>query len=370
MSRGAGSIGTDQRVQTGTPFVAGTAFNGLSIDPVFGKIVLGQDIGQAGNPAQLVSNREIPMMGFYYNLLGNLIQEYIDDSIGYWTIADQNFRQFVLVDETQRQYGIGDLSNRYNGMRLDIFDILQQIDLRDASESFWQVKAGAARTTEWNIGKPSQQMAELFLLISAITDVTNPNSTRWNMDGVNKFFEVRNNTTDVGLDVDFLNTIFALGDFTNFIEPVLMLQGRPSGGNPLSEIFTPDSASVGGNYIDLSMFHNPGSRFVLEMFNTNTYQMRFDVDPGVQEAFLLRRLGAPNTRALLLDWLNNTYNIGDMDGRVNGTTLNVNDAAGSIDIANTALNAFVKINGTNGFTGVVAPVTTITVIGGIVTNVA
>lgn len=48
------------------------ANNGLSISTLDGsKIVLGQDVGAAGNPAILLSDREIPMGGFSINFLGS-----------------------------------------------------------------------------------------------------------------------------------------------------------------------------------------------------------------------------------------------------------------------------------------------------------
>jgi hypothetical protein len=47
------------------------AFNGLSKSN--GNIVLGQDVGQAGNPAALLNNREIPMNGFSLNFMNGII---------------------------------------------------------------------------------------------------------------------------------------------------------------------------------------------------------------------------------------------------------------------------------------------------------
>jgi len=46
--------------------------NGLSISTIDpNTLVLGQDVGQTGDPAILLSNREIPMGGFFLNLLGS-----------------------------------------------------------------------------------------------------------------------------------------------------------------------------------------------------------------------------------------------------------------------------------------------------------
>jgi hypothetical protein len=46
------------------PFPLDAADNGLSVDPTSRKIVLGNDVGDASEPAQLLSNRLIQMMGF------------------------------------------------------------------------------------------------------------------------------------------------------------------------------------------------------------------------------------------------------------------------------------------------------------------
>lgn len=53
---------------SGPPFPATAAFNGLSVDSVTGKIVLGNDVGDPAAPAALVSNREI----ITEDVLGNL----------------------------------------------------------------------------------------------------------------------------------------------------------------------------------------------------------------------------------------------------------------------------------------------------------
>lgn len=50
--------------------VGGVANNGVSVDTVTGSVVLGQDVGAAGNPAVFLSPREIPNGGFDLNLLG------------------------------------------------------------------------------------------------------------------------------------------------------------------------------------------------------------------------------------------------------------------------------------------------------------
>lgn len=59
---GIGVIGiqtSQKRKQSGAPFAAGSADNGLSVDGVSGQIVLGNDVGDATQPAALVTAREI-----------------------------------------------------------------------------------------------------------------------------------------------------------------------------------------------------------------------------------------------------------------------------------------------------------------------
>jgi hypothetical protein len=76
MGIGIVSISTTQKKELvpppGPPFVNTSAANGLSVDPISGKIVLGNNVG--GVSAQLLSDREIPSGGFNINLsgLGNI----------------------------------------------------------------------------------------------------------------------------------------------------------------------------------------------------------------------------------------------------------------------------------------------------------
>jgi hypothetical protein len=79
MSIGQGSIITQQKKQpSGPPFVAASAYNGLSVESGSGKIVLGQTIGEAGNPAVLLNNREIPFNSFYLNFKATgIANEYV-----------------------------------------------------------------------------------------------------------------------------------------------------------------------------------------------------------------------------------------------------------------------------------------------------
>src|ERR1700693_1537927 len=109
MSINQGSINVQQKQKPfpppGPPFVITSANNGLSVDPVSGKIVLGQDIGQAGDPAQLLNAREIPMKGFPFS--------FTDNGAG---------NLFFLIDSANSLYELGDINSVNNGTFLQIND--------------------------------------------------------------------------------------------------------------------------------------------------------------------------------------------------------------------------------------------------------
>ncbi len=62
MNFGQGNIGfVTKSIPAGPPFPATSADNGLSVDPITGRIVLGNDAGIGDLSAQLLSDREIEM---------------------------------------------------------------------------------------------------------------------------------------------------------------------------------------------------------------------------------------------------------------------------------------------------------------------
>lgn len=75
-SFGQGSVARSNKIVSGAPFPPGAANNGLSVDPISGAIVLGNDRG--GAPlAALLNDREIPMGNFEMFFNGNLPTEYV-----------------------------------------------------------------------------------------------------------------------------------------------------------------------------------------------------------------------------------------------------------------------------------------------------
>lgn len=64
----SGLSNSPKQRQPGPPFVATSANNGLCVDPITGKIVLGNDAGLL--TAQLLSNRDIPLNNFFVEFIG------------------------------------------------------------------------------------------------------------------------------------------------------------------------------------------------------------------------------------------------------------------------------------------------------------
>lgn len=83
------------KAQSGAPFAAGAANNGLSVDPVSNKIVLGEDFGSGSGLADLLSDRDINFQTFLLHLFKNLAFDiYIADT------SDGTIRLFGYFDNT------------------------------------------------------------------------------------------------------------------------------------------------------------------------------------------------------------------------------------------------------------------------------
>lgn len=71
MGIGVAALQTSQKKElAGPPFVSGSAENGLSVDAVSKKIVLGNNVGDPAHPGALISNREILTEDSIGNLFG------------------------------------------------------------------------------------------------------------------------------------------------------------------------------------------------------------------------------------------------------------------------------------------------------------
>lgn len=122
----------------GPPFTANSADNGLSVDPVGGEIVLGNDVG--GNSAALLSDRRIPMNGNNIEMhspgLGNdklhfqANEFYVDNAAARLSMVANALNWFDLVGGTssERIYSVAgginfineQLGGTSSGYRLDL----------------------------------------------------------------------------------------------------------------------------------------------------------------------------------------------------------------------------------------------------------
>jgi hypothetical protein len=100
MGLGAPSVATNQKHDpSGPPFSPASANNGLSVDAVSNKIVLGNDQGNVAQPAKLLSNREIPFGTFTLFLtdpFGNQLSIAPNSATMLGAAGEQ-----VLIDATQ-----------------------------------------------------------------------------------------------------------------------------------------------------------------------------------------------------------------------------------------------------------------------------
>lgn len=187
MSIGQGNVIVNQRKEPvpppGPPFVINSADNGLSVDPVSGRIVLGQNVGAVGNPAQLLSAREIPMAGFdfvmtdpaylipvvfispanHFFFIGNALGSSLtiddtnkrvlmgngagagnathvitDDTLQTITAQSNSFRH-LFIDQPTGLYSFGDIDAVGNGMQIIIADFLPTFFINSGGNNFFNI---------------------------------------------------------------------------------------------------------------------------------------------------------------------------------------------------------------------------------------
>jgi hypothetical protein len=286
-----------------------SADNGLSVDGT-GVIVLGQDIGAVGDPAQLLSPREIPLNGFSLN---------IRDALGnsYLLLDNTNFQSFVTAVD-----GLGNASN---------------LLLTAVGGGQWNLIAQGAASTITETG-----------------------------DSINRLFSVKEGSNSFLL-LDFVNGLYEIGDISGAGNGAFLrvddagtqeIQALANGAfryeDTAGNSFFIADASGGMTGGDISnLFAGAGSQF--QVFG-GSRRLAFTINNFTNFLFEI-------------DASAGSYRLGDRDGIFNGNFLDIDDNASQFKVTNSALNATMVINGVLGFTGTVSPVTSITVNGGIVTNV-
>lgn len=381
MSTGQGSIiRTNRNIPAGVPpFPANSARNGLSVDAT-GFIVLGQDVGAVGNPAALLNNREIPLAGFLLEATsgGN--------------------RQFVL-DPTNGVYIFGDIDGGTNGTFFEI-DNLGDVIINSQLQSYLTILApasGGIITLQMNGGSPGGMGWTLDGINGDILQGDNfggGNTTQFLLDDTNQLSAIGQDPTNIfpWLYLDGANRDFALGDFfgahnSNYVECDDVTQRIVVNGSGDIRIEAGNSTRLRQNTNGGALTYTQAGAPYLQLdplgtagFGSPNWSMG-DINGALNSCFIRLEnnakifrvnLGANPRSWIVADDTNKNVAFGDIQGSNQGTVIQVSDAVGLgiISMGNTANNAIVRMNNVNGFTGTVAPVNTITVNGGIVTNVA
>ena len=317
MSVGHGNISFTGKPPVATPAAVQGARNGLSIDALL-NAVLGQDVGAVGDPGQLLSNREIPLNGFFLNIFGGDMQLYIDGASGQAAIGDyDNYSNPVIA-----------MSSNAGGNYMEL----------------------------WNSDVPGNIFSDLIILPAAFTWDFDNNVNSSQLDVNQEYFYFNQGSDDV-LAID------PLGDYYNI--------GNDDAHLQFGSDYFEYKAQNNRKYIDIDLNNNnfyfgdrtDGPELYMESGNGggNTI-IKFGMLLGANPA-------AGIMSAVANGGTNSVFRFGDIDIWDGGITMVLENSTGEIAFGNSASNAKVRMNGILGVTGVFAPVNSITVNGGIVTAV-
>jgi len=237
------------------------------------------------------------------------------------------------------------------------------------SVGFYNAKDGASGNSYFEINKPSDlyrfgdmdgsNTGTTLILNDAVqlSRITSASGNRLFLDALNGLYQMG--------DIDgFGNSSYAeINDATQFAQIILGTNPCLILDAPNADYLMGDINGVGNSTL-INAFDSASS---CRMTAGNVLLAQLDLD-HLNSNFEIILNGV---RRLLLDEANNRYQIGDLGVTTNnGGIIDLDDAASMLSFGNTANNLGITINGVAGFTGVVAPVNTITVNNGIVTNVA
>lgn len=319
----------------GPPFPASAAENGLSVDPGTGAIVLGNDTG--GVLATLLSNREIPLDTFTIAFLnaGGYSTFFYGDQI---EIFDPGFNNYILQTVNGRAaLEIYSLVDDAANILLESSAATFAIGVFPADNQTLIFEQGANRLMDLSNAFNVYRMGDLDTINNGMVLNIDDASNTINMGdifaiGNTTVFTIDNSTPEISATIDFNGTPTKLLSLLGGVGPLLYL-GEQGTGNYLGTFFGVDA----GN---------------------GTARIGASVLPGTTSEMGLNVQSNPPVIAM-----------GDLTGAGNQTRFEVDDTASFFGFGNATNTASIVINGVNGFTGTVAPVNSITVNNGIVTNV-
>jgi len=390
---------------SGPPFPANAADNGLSVDPITGHIVLGNDVAFGPGLAAFLSNREIEQQDFSFsfkNTSGGLQTHtlQLDPANGLYSIGDFDFlyngtliaiddlletinlstqggtNSHLFLDHLNQLYELGDIVGNENNTKISVQDLISTV-LIDANLS-QGLKLDMANN-KFTLGNPfsadgTHLDIEQALSFTQFRDFTGimlsldraggtyafgdadqaVNGNLLNIDDASNLIRLRN-TNVIGLDLDFASMIFQFGDTSGIGNGTSL---TIDDGQSLATI--QDSI---GSFLTLD---RANQRYSIGDVIGADNGLILSLNDGTSNA----NIGSNAGQMLDLDQVSNLYRIGDLDAALNGGLISVDDGNGNVIIDNTLSNMGIVINGVPGFTGTVAAPATITVNNGIVTNVA
>lgn len=165
---------------------------------------------------------------------------------------------------------------------------------------------------------------------------------------------------DPYLKLDFANNDYVFGDAVNFNATIGSFLTGTFNGVYLNAAWPATGATA---YMGADVGAATNQPNIYNIINVGGVGSNYILDP---EKFYVQHGSAYN---LDLNWTTNRYRLGDIaapTALLNGTVLEVDDTNNLVKISNTANTASIQINGSTGFTGIVSPVNSITVVGGII----
>lgn len=311
MGAGTASVGTFQKQEpSGAPFPAGSANNGLSVDPVTGKIVLGND--DPGILATLLSNREVPMAGFnisFSNIPGDLFSD-IRPNTGF-RVHDAAFDRDTVVGRGFIQM----TDNIGAGPIIQMITTIGQIELRKVGNT-------QVFVIDDGTGPPSLALLSLNFTnaLSIIGDV--------NTLGNGTF-----------LQLDDPNTIISLNTAINGVVASTALVVNGAAG---TYQFGDSDTSGNGNRL---LINDSINQFSLGVNGVASYLF---IDSGVRQYSLGDISGLVNSTYLQIDDVTQTFNFRNA---TMGLAL-INPQNGTFRIATPAVNALLQILDSSGANGI------------------
>lgn len=397
-------MGLTAIVREGLSSLIGLAENGVSIDPVTGKIVLGNDFGDITSPGKLLNDRAIPTNGFSWtlgdvdNIVTGLVLRYngvgasieIGDTSGEWFIVQPTNGTVVMGDTAQSVNGtamkIDDNSSLVqaytaNGIMLSLDQLIDLYEMGDIFPVGNGLKLSLDNANYRAIIKTTLGSMLDFIQhpsggVYDIGDVDGvAGLTKISIDDGNQFVGINGGGQMLGLNKS--TGLYEMGDIqpdNNNTKLRIDDTGQIIEFQSAGDIYLHIDGAAQTGYLKSNNTNAPGFYYDGPSFQAFVGQP-FGAGNGLQIGV---KEGPPNLmymldnagRHLEIDTTAMVYAIGDLDSVLAGMQIGIDNSSSELRIFNTAMNSKVVINGNGGFTGTVLAPSTITVDGGIVTNVA